>query len=92
MNICPCYDCICVPVCQNKEWTILVQSCFLICEFFRRYEMEIIPNGKIDIDLIPLKQSYRLSKTSNGTITYGVRRGRIDNIVAFKPREQESNL
>ena len=84
---CPCENCICVPVCQNKEWSHLVLSCSLICEYFRRYEMKIISNDKIDIDLVPLKQYYRLSKSINGMLTYGDRRNRtVKNVVALIPR------
>lgn len=81
---CPCYDCICVPICQNKDWIRLIKSCALICEYFREYELNIPRNHHLDVDIIPLKQHYRLSKSVNGMITYGIRRNeQISTMIAI---------
>jgi len=74
MSECPCDKCVCVPMCQNKQWFRLVQDCALICKYFRVIERTIIANQHKDVDVFPLNHKYRLSKSMNGTISYGLRR------------------
>lgn len=30
---CPCYNCICVPICRHKEYNTLFQDCTIVCRF-----------------------------------------------------------
>jgi hypothetical protein len=31
---CPCYQCICIPICRNKKFTLLFRNCSLVDHFY----------------------------------------------------------
>jgi hypothetical protein len=88
INNCPCTDCICVPVCQNKTWAELVTSCTFICEYFRDHEITIKDNGNRMINITPLNQSYRVTKGISGLITWASVGTGSDHVVGFYPAEE----
>jgi len=85
---CPCTDCICVPVCQNKTWAELVTSCIFICEYFRDHEKDIQNNGVKIINIVPINQSYRVAKGINGLITWFTVGSNFDRIAGFYPESK----
>ena len=80
MNECPFKNCICVPICQSKHWYKLIKDCMLISKFFRVHERDLTSSNFKDVTIEPLNQHYRLSKSSNGTISYGLRRSKANPI------------
>ncbi len=88
-NKCPCVNCVCVPICQNKMWSDLITSCVFIAEYFRELESNIPPNHSANVDLDSLNQSYRICKTINGTITWSVFHNGVARVTSFYPPPQE---
>lgn len=80
---CPCTDCICVPVCQNKTWAGLITSCIFISKYFQDHEATIKDNGNRMININPLNQSYRVTKGINGFTTWASVDTGSDHVVAF---------
>ena len=33
MNRCPCKDCVCIPICRNKDYVDLFKDCYLVDEY-----------------------------------------------------------
>ena len=55
---CPCYNCICVPVCRNKEFLELLQDCSLITDYANN--TPVLINSKTDLNGHGMTLDYNL--------------------------------
>jgi len=64
---CSCFNCVLVPVCQNKCDDYLLRDCIIIRDYITSLCKDVIPDKTIThvtIHLIPLKRELSLSTAS----------------------------
>jgi hypothetical protein len=66
----PCVDCICVPVCINKQWLILTAECQLVKQYMGDLECAL-PRGE-SITVSILNRVYHLSRSDTNLIVLKV--------------------
>ena len=67
-KICPCHECICMPVCRNKRFSLLMKECGLVLDFYYKafYSDGTTFNARLAAVIESLKKPY----WSNGVTPY----------------------
>lgn len=55
----PCNECLCMPICRNKDWEDCINECSILLRFFmeRRYDFPLHPMSKV-LEIIKSKEIF----------------------------------